>query len=230
MRKGVSAAQNLNLLRWCRYYGMDVGWNIIWGFPGETAEQYAEQAAIVPHLRHLQPPRGAGRLWLERFSPLYADEATFPLRSRAPEQSYRYVYPDDVNLGRAAYFFEYDPVDPLPDAAYEDLDREVRAWQAAWSGDERPSLTYRSTPGFLQIYDGREPGREGTYTFHGTVADIYLACGDRPTTASAVREKIRGEPPLELVHEVFDEFRRRGLMLVDGSLALALALPAIAGR
>ncbi|MFY1671016.1 RiPP maturation radical SAM C-methyltransferase [Plantactinospora sp. WMMB334] len=230
MRKGVTAAQNVNLLRWCRYYDIDVGWNIIWGFPGETAEQYAEQAAIVPHLRHLQPPRGAGRLWLERFSPLYADEATFPLRSRAPEQSYRYVYPDDVNLGRAAYFFEYDPVDPLPDAAYEDLGREVRAWQAAWSDDHRPSLTYRSTPGFLQIYDVREPGREGTYTFHGTVADIYLACGDRPTTASAVREKVHGKPPLELIHEVFDEFRRRGLMLVDGSLALALALPAIAGR
>jgi ribosomal peptide maturation radical SAM protein 1 len=29
MNKGVRAAQNVNLLRWARYYGMSVGWNIL---------------------------------------------------------------------------------------------------------------------------------------------------------------------------------------------------------
>jgi hypothetical protein len=32
------------------------------------------------------------------------------------------------------------------------------------------------------------------------------------------------------VEEVFDEFQRRGLMFRDGKLAVALALPAVAGR
>jgi ribosomal peptide maturation radical SAM protein 1 len=230
MRKGVTAAQNVNLLRWAHYYEMDTAWNILWGFPGETAQDYADQAALVPHLRHLPPPRSVGRLWLERFSPLYADQANFPLRSRSPEHSYRYVYPDNVDLNRAAYFFEYDPADALPDDAYQDLHRAVRAWQAAWTADPRPALTYRSAPGFLQIYDSRQPGQEGTYAFRGTLAEIYLACSDRPTTASAVREKVPGRLSPEAIQEVFAEFQRRGLMVLDGQLALALALPAVSGR
>ena len=35
MEKGVRASQNVNLLRWCRYYGIDVSWNIIWGLANQ---------------------------------------------------------------------------------------------------------------------------------------------------------------------------------------------------
>ena len=31
MRKGVRAAQNINVLRWALYYGIDVSWNVLWG-------------------------------------------------------------------------------------------------------------------------------------------------------------------------------------------------------
>jgi hypothetical protein len=87
-----------------------------------------------------------------------------------------------------------------------------------------------SAPGFLQIDDSRYLDREGTYTFHGTLAEIYLACGDRPTTASAVRKRLQLELPVETIEEIFEEFRTRGLMFRDGSFALALALPAVPGR
>jgi hypothetical protein len=72
------------------------------------------------------------------------------------------------------------------------------------------------------------PERAGTYTFEGTLADIYLACTDRPATAAAVRDRLG--KPVGLIEEVFDEFQRRGLMFRDDKLAVALALPAVAGR
>jgi ribosomal peptide maturation radical SAM protein 1 len=230
MDKGVRAAQNVNLLRWARYYNIDIGWNILWGFPGETAQDYTGQAAAVPHLRHLQPPASANRVWMERFSPLYNEPERFALRHRAPERSYRYVYPAGVDLDRVAYVFEYELDGALPDGAYDGLRRAVGDWTQAWSAAQPPAHTYWSTPGFLQIYDGRHPGREGTYTFHGTLADIYLACSDRPTTAAAVRDRLRLDLPVEAVQEAFAEFGQRGLMFLDGSLALALALPAVGGR
>ena len=108
MRKGVRAIQNVNLLRWAQYYDIRAEWNILWGFPGETEQDYAGQAAVIPHLRHLRPPAVAGRIWLERFSPLFTGNGTLPLGRRTPERSYRYVYPGDVDLDRAAYFFDYD--------------------------------------------------------------------------------------------------------------------------
>ncbi len=226
MDKGVRAAQNVNLLRWSAHYGIAVAWNILWGFPGETAQDYADQAAAVPHLVHLRPPASADRIWLERFSPLYREPERFGLRHRAPERSHRFVYPREVDLDRVAYFFDYDLAGALPEAAYDGLRQAAAAWSTAWDADQPPVLTYWSAPGFVQLYDGRHPGREGTYTFEGTLADIYLACSDRPTTAPAVRAKLGLDLPPAAIEEIFAEFHTRGLMFLDGPLALSLALPA----
>ncbi|SFW82330.1 RiPP maturation radical SAM C-methyltransferase [Amycolatopsis australiensis] len=230
MDKGVRAAQNVNLLRWARYYGIAVAWNILWGFPGETAGEYAAQAAVVPHLHHLQPPAGANRLWLERFSPLFTQPGRFPLKSRRPEPSYRYVYPATTDIGRIAYFFDYEPEHELPPEVYTPLRDAVAAWSAAWQADPLPALVYRSAPGLLRIHDGRQPGRHGTHTFHDALAAIYLACVDRPRTAVAVHRELGLPVRVSAVEDAFRRFAERGLMFLDGNLALSLALPATPGR
>ncbi|MFI7546996.1 RiPP maturation radical SAM C-methyltransferase [Actinoplanes sp. NPDC049599] len=221
MNKGVRAAQNINLLRWARYYGIDVSWNIIWGFPGETEQDYAEQAALLPHLAHLPAPAGTGRLWLERFSPLYRSSP-----GKLPEHSYRYIYPPAVELGKVAYFFEYDLPGALPDATYEAVSAGAARWRAAGDDGHEPVLRFWAAPGFVQIYDGRHAGAEGTYTFEGPVADLYAACSDRPLTAQAAYRRLDGRLPAEAVQQALIEYARRGLMVLDGDLALALALPA----
>ncbi|HEV8559921.1 MAG TPA: RiPP maturation radical SAM C-methyltransferase [Actinophytocola sp.] len=229
MDKGVRAAQNVNLLRWARYYGISVGWNILWGFPGETAEDYAAQTAAIPALYHLQPPASAGRVWLERFSPLFTQPSRFPMRWRRPESSYRQVYPATMDIERIAYFFEYELEGALDPGTYEPLRAAVAQWSTAWEADSAPILVFRSAPGFLQIYDGR-PERQGTYTFHDTLAAIYLACVDRPRTAAAVHRELGLDVPVSAVANAFQRFGERGLMFLDNDLAIALALPATAGR
>ncbi len=85
MRKGVTMLQNVRLLKWAYYYGMRVGWNILTGFPGEVPDDYDRQLLILPLLRHLPPPSGSGRIWLERFSPYFFDDA-FPTRNVRPRR------------------------------------------------------------------------------------------------------------------------------------------------
>ncbi|TFV48902.1 RiPP maturation radical SAM C-methyltransferase [Blastococcus sp. TF02A-35] len=230
MRKGIRAAQNVNLLRWAQYYGIGVAWNVLWGFPGETEEDYAEMARVVPHLVHLRPPGSASRIWMERFSPLFTEPDSFGRMRRTPEEGYRYVYPATVDGERIAYFFQYELEDALPDSVYDPLRTAIADWNQAWQGEEAPVLTYWSAPDFLQIYDNRTPQNPGTYTFTGELAEIYLACSDRPTTASAVRDKLGLRRSVEELREVFGEFGARGLMFLDGDLAVALALPAVPGR
>ena len=225
MRKGARAAQNVNLLRWARYYGIDVAWNILWGFPGETELDYSGQAAVIPHLLHLQPPSAASRIWLERFSPLFSQ-----VTDKRPGRSYQYVYPRHVDLDQVAYFFDYEIEGCLPDSTYAGMRDAVAGWSKAWLADEPPALTYRSAPHFVQISDQRQPEHAGTYTFQDTLADIYLACSHRPTTAAAVQRELDLPLPVEAVQEVFTEFGQRGLMFLDGQFALALALPAIKAR
>ncbi len=228
MDKGVRAAQNVNLLRWARHYEIDIAWNVLWGFPGEKAEDYARQTAAIPHLAHLQPPASTGRVWLERFSPMFTQPARFPMKRREPEPSYRHVYPATVDLERIAYFFEYELEVALDPSTYTPLVDVVAGWRAAWDAEKPPRLVYRSAPGFLQIYDSRHPDGQGTYTFRDTVAAIYLACVDRPRTAMGVHREL--DVPMATVVGAFRRFGERGLMFLDEDLAVSLALPATSGR
>jgi ribosomal peptide maturation radical SAM protein 1 len=230
MRKGIRAIQNVNLLRWAQYYDINVAWNLLWGFPGETEQDYTEQATVIPYLLHLPPPSSANRIRLERFSPLFTEHDVFRFRYRTPERCYRYVYPQDADLESMAYFFDYELDSELPDSTYDGIRRAAADWSNAWQADKPPVLKYWSAPHYVQIYDERKQGQGGTYAFEGTLADLYLACSNRPTTADAVRRELNLHLPAEAIHELFEEFGKRGLMLLDGQFALALAVPAVKAR
>src|SRR5436853_412005 len=65
MRKGVRSVDNVNLLRWTLYYRIRVSWNLIWGFPQETEEDYVAQENLIQKIVHLPPPAAYGRIWME---------------------------------------------------------------------------------------------------------------------------------------------------------------------
>ena len=226
MHKGVRAADNVNLLRWARYHGVDVNWNIICGFPHETREDYDEQAALVPNLVHLQPPRACGRIWMERFSPIFTDRAAFPARWLRPDRALPYIYPPGVDLNQLAYFFEAELEDTLPDVAFEELRKLLDRWREAHHGGATPSLTVSRADGFIQVVDARSPDTVGVHTFEGPLASLYLGLLDRPLTAGMVAERTGLGRPLGEVTEALDEFVARGLMMRDRNLFLSLAVPA----
>lgn len=226
MRKGTRASTNVNLLRWARHYGIHVTWNVLWGFPGEAEDDYRHQADLFRSLVHLQPPGGGGRIWMERFSPIFSDRAAFPATHVRANRSYRYVYPASVDVEKVAYFFDYQLERTLPDEAYAETAAAVQAWNDAWSDGPRPVLRMWRSPGFIQIDDSRDPGRPSTSTFRGPLADLYLACFDRPRKPEDARRSAGLEHPAAAVEAALDEFVERRLMLRDGNLFLALALPA----
>ena len=225
MRKGVTAIQNVNMLRWTRYYGIEASWNLIWGFPGESEADCDTQKALIPYLGYLEPPEGSGRIWLERFSPLFRDRAAFPMRFMGPAKGYAFVYPEHVDLEKVAYFFDYEFRDTLPDSAFEEIGQLIEAWQESWRNGVRPSLTYRRSPALVQIEDARDPGTPLTYSLDGPLAELYPAFSDRPMSAAGAKEKWGWDWPVEEIEGALDEFCEKGLMMRDGNLFLTLALP-----
>ncbi len=82
MRKGVTALQNIQLLKWCKQYGVTVAWNLLYGFPGETAADYAAIGRSMESLWHLPPPHSVGAVRMDRFSPYFNEAASFGLIER----------------------------------------------------------------------------------------------------------------------------------------------------
>jgi ribosomal peptide maturation radical SAM protein 1 len=226
MDKGVTASANVNLLRWAAYYNISVTWNIIWGFPGETEADSRAQTALLPHLTHLQPPLSAARIWMERYSPIFFDRERFPVRRVAPETSYFYVYPRRMQHERLAYFFDYEFAETMPDAVYESLESRVRTWQSAWERPVRPTMTFRHSPGLVQIDDRRACGETTTYTLTGPLAELYAASSDRPQRAAGLKPKLGIDWSTEKIETTLDRLCDRGITMRDGDMFLSLALPA----
>lgn len=230
MRKGCNMLINIRCLKWCLYYGIHVSWNLIWGFPGETEADYQRQLEVLKCISHLQPPFCGGRIWLERFSPYYMDRELFPVRNVRPESSYRYIYPEHVDLEKAAYFFDYEMDDTLPTEAHAATQCYIAEWKKCWDSDQRHTLKYRRISDGVLIDYNWGPERQGTYTLYGVLGLIYEFCVETFHTASQVTEYLRSTPegydlPVEEVEETLDEFCRGRLMVSEDGKYLSLAIP-----
>jgi ribosomal peptide maturation radical SAM protein 1 len=223
MRKGTRAAQNVNLLRSARAAGVDVSWNWIWGFPGEESAEYVRQARLVPRLHHLQPPVGFGRIWLERYSPLFQDGTA--IASCSPRPGYRFSYPSSMDLDTIAYFFDYQLVDQQPDETYAELVAAILEWQRCWA-EGSPRLHTWASERLVQVEDERCPDRAGTYVLEPPLSDVYLATTDVPISAARVSRKLDGRLSLERTEAALRELAEAGIVMDDGPLFVALATPA----
>jgi ribosomal peptide maturation radical SAM protein 1 len=227
MRKGSTMLINVRLLKWARYHGITPQWNVLYGFPGEADEDYAEQARLVPLLHHLQPPDGFGPLWLERFSPYFSDR-TFPITGIRPRSSYRHIYPAELDHSKIAYFFDYEVAGTASDDAHGALGAEIGRWQRAWRADRAPSFVYQRLPGRLSLID-RRAGEPRRAVLTGWRADAYEACGDTARSARRVHEAIAADraeaPSLARVTAFLDQCCRSGVMVTEQGRYLALALP-----
>lgn len=130
MRKGVTAAQNVAVLKWARELGINVSWNILFGFPQEPLEGYADTARLVELLVHLQPPEGVAPIRMDRFSPNFTSWRELGFETIEPSPAYRHVWPlANDRLMQLAYCFEY--THPHSDEV-EGLSAPIRAVTSEW--------------------------------------------------------------------------------------------------
>ena len=201
MDKGVSPLQNIQCLKWSRYYQIDISWNILVGFPQETDEDYRRQIDIIPSLLHLQPPESTGKLWLERFSPYFMRPEDYGIRITGPDPAYGYVYDErKVDLNKIAYDFEYETAWKVNHELYEELVRQVNEWRARYFSENRPFLFYAKALSYVTVYDGRfeNPISE---RFDQPAAFIIEFCNEMPRTFEQIRKAVQAEP----FQKTFDE-------------------------
>lgn len=226
MDKGVTGIQNVNFLRWSGYYGFDVDWNFIWGFPGEDGEMYLEMAKRMPQLHHLPPPKNKGRVQMHRFSPMFRDRDRFPVRFKRAEASYRFAFPPEMDADAIAYYFDYEFETAVPRGAYDEFNAAVDAWRQRWNEAPQPQLTFRFAPNIVVIEDTRISSRKANCTLRGPLANLYEACSERPRGLRSMQSTVGDDFSCEDIAAALDDLVVRGLMIREGDNYLALALPA----
>jgi ribosomal peptide maturation radical SAM protein 1 len=163
MDKGVTAAQNIALLRYARMLGISVAWNLLYGFPYDELDAYQETLRLLPLLHHLMPPKGFYQVSLDRFSPYFSDPDRYGIRNMRPLAAYADVFPPHADLERLAYHFsgEYPSAALENPGLIETIQQELKTWQARWvnaanNNQQVPQLTVNrlGKQSFL-LYDTR---------------------------------------------------------------------------
>ena len=226
MDKGVRALQNIQLLKWCKEFGIAPQWNLIWGFPGEDPEEYEQMAKWIPLLVHLPPPVSSAHIRIDRFSPNFDRASQLGFKNLAPYPSYSHVYrlPQKV-LANLACFFTAELVEPRNVWQYvEPVVTEIRQWQECHADSTFFSVEKGER---LLIWDSRPSAQESFVVLTGRDKFIYQAC-DQTRTARQVLELWQPHSigaTLANVRTALDELSARGLMLRQDDSYLSLAIP-----
>lgn len=139
VKKGVSAKQNLALLRYARSVELSINWNLLYAFPGDKEGDYEKTLLLLPLVTHLNPPSGACHLSIDRFSPYFDHAADYGITNVRPMDAYRSIFPATVDTSSIAYHFiaDYDTAIRRDRSIVPRLEAHIEAWRAAWSCPER---------------------------------------------------------------------------------------------
>jgi len=113
MNKGVNAIQNIYCLILGFYNSVNVNYNILYGFPNDTLNEYQNLLKTIPYLYHLYPPSSRVRVAVTRFSPLHMDPKRFEYDSVYEHNkcydvlfSNSFIKKTNFNIDNYCYYFE----------------------------------------------------------------------------------------------------------------------------
>jgi ribosomal peptide maturation radical SAM protein 1 len=227
MGKGVSALQNIQLLKCCKEFGIKPYWNMLWGFPEECPEAYHHMAQLIPLLTHLPRPQGLGQIRLERFSPNFERADQLGLKNVRPTPAYFEIYPfSGESVRNLANHFCFD----YPDCRNVDeytrpLVRQLHTWINV---HEESELFYVDKGNSLLICDLRPGAKQPLLVLSGAERTLFLAC-DEIVTETRLTELLQqhlGRPvSIQDVEDVLWPVVSLGLLLKENGSYLNLAIP-----
>ncbi|AYN38909.1 RiPP maturation radical SAM protein 1 [Streptomyces dangxiongensis] len=220
MDKGVTGARNVRTLRECENHALTCSWNLLYGFPGESADDYTPVIDQLPALVHLQPPSGAHRIQLERFSPHFTDPR-LGFGKRRPAEMYQHVFDlPEEELADLVYLFDADDAGITGPA-----ERRLRAAVAAWrAGHAHSRLLFEEDGPDLLVHDRRHGRPPAGHRFTGWRAAALRRLEDGRTVPALHRLLAADghEVPSGALADWVDEVLRLGLLFRDGATYVAL--------
>lgn len=158
MDKGTTGARSIQCLKVLGESDIFVAWNLLYGFPGETEDDYIELLNAIPFLHHFVPLHEGGLtpVQLNRYAPYHSVPEKYEITDIRPKDHYAKVFANtEIDHDRLAFAFDY----AHPGSSDQRLtDLKLELWDAIakWRELYVPdSLLQRRGPGFVEITDKR---------------------------------------------------------------------------
>lgn len=229
MDKGVTALQNIQLLKWCQEMSVVPLWNLLYGFPGEHTDDYRDYPRLFHLISHMHPPSGFIRVLFERYSPYHFDREKYGL-NLVPSKIYNLLYAGtSVDQAKIAYYFEgiYGETDNYdPEATVKELIAMVEEWKLK-SERRQVYCTYTRGDEFILITDTRNEGSRKQFLLDGHLAALYLFCDEIRGMKSIIHfieDRSDGKVGERGVRKWLSQLIDAGLVLEEDGRYLSLAV------
>jgi ribosomal peptide maturation radical SAM protein 1 len=224
MRKGTTGLRNIEFLKRCQQHGVYADWNMLFGFPGERAEDYRRAFELAELITHLKPPTSIGSVRMDRFSENFTHSEEMGFTNIRPWRLFKYVYPfDDETLMNLVYYFDYDHKTQIHDNGYmARLIELVGRWELRKDG-----LQGVRNQEQLIIFDTRAVASAQQTILRGIQASIYEYCDTRRKLGKIhdwLREELDQVISLKRLRMVLNDFVARKLMVEERGTYLSLAI------
>jgi ribosomal peptide maturation radical SAM protein 1 len=225
--KGVTAIQNIQLLKFCYELNIIPRWNILYGFPKEDPRWYLGQTELICKIVHLHPPNGWGRVRFDRFSPFLNNPFKFAIRNVSPYPSYRFVYPGltDRDLNDIAYYFTASSDSDSRIREYSDsISESLQKWKAL-SGES--FLFHHHDQDVTLIYDSRDGNDvhvftlEGIYNAISILSEEIISCEELERKTIQINHEWASEVSFD---QALHDLEEIGLLIIEDGKALGLSV------
>ena len=222
MHKGLTAFDNIQFLKACSRYPIELDWNLLLFAPGEAKDTWQHYLDLIPRLAHLHPPRGAFPVNYVRHSSYFGRAGDYGL-DLEPQDFYALTYPFDAMAVRniASHFVDRRADAERLDRALDALNDAIRTWRRRWLSEDglgEARLCLLAEDDRTMVYDSRR-GRAVTYAI-GAMEASLLAFLDHPRSEA----EVAAHAPDAAAH--LGHFRQRELLFEeDGQLMSLLCRP-----
>ena len=225
MCKGITVLENVNALKWCKFFNIKPYYNIMTHFPLETSGDVQEETALIKKIIHLDPPSGTPPFMLCYNSPVYQNPTAYNVCNPTIPERYKYIYPKEILDNLLISNLSYETITPLhTEKAREHFFRQIKAWRE----NRIASLLYYDFGDFLKIVDMRH-GEQDIYILEGLERQLYLFLNFIRTGEEISEFCARHtSPSITLLHslpETLVALEENGLLIAENDKYLGLALP-----
>lgn len=192
MAKGITALENVRLLRDARSRDIHVIWNFITAFPGEATEDYESMMALIPLIEHLRAPVRWGPIHISRYSPYHTDPARYGIRNVRAWRVYQELFGESADRVAHNFDADYESAFDDPDLVAR-FDTTVERWTRAWDGTAPPPCLEGRTldGGGMLVQDQRGVAKAAWHRLDRSHVEALEAVRS-PIHAGAVPEEHRG--------------------------------------
>jgi ribosomal peptide maturation radical SAM protein 1 len=232
LNKGITAIENLAVMKNCEELGLVNASNLILHFPGSDQEDVDE---TLHNLEFAQPyyPIQSVRFWLGLGSPVWSNPVNFGLRSINNHPNWATLFPPEVFTMVRFPLQSYRGDRTVQQKLWRPVQAKVKHWKRTYTelhqgSFYKPILGYYDGGEFLVIRQRRFRADTLTHRLVGSSRKIYLFC-KQPRALPEIQARFP-KITTDRLHDFLHMMVGKKLMFEENRRVLSLAVSAAARR